>query len=71
MTFGLKSAPATFQHALDIALSGVRRQACLIYLDDVIAFSKTVTEHITYVDAVLTLLWDARIALKLKKCFFY
>jgi len=33
MPFGLRNAPATFQRALDIVLSGVRWQACLIYLD--------------------------------------
>ncbi|CDF36412.1 unnamed protein product [Chondrus crispus] len=36
MPFGLKGAPATFQRALDIILSGVRWQICLVYLDDVI-----------------------------------
>ncbi|CDF34106.1 unnamed protein product [Chondrus crispus] len=34
MRFGLKGAPATFQRALDIILSGVRWQICLVYLDD-------------------------------------
>ncbi|CDF38259.1 unnamed protein product [Chondrus crispus] len=34
MPFGLKGAPATFQRALDIILSGVRWQICLVYLDD-------------------------------------
>ncbi|CDF39938.1 unnamed protein product [Chondrus crispus] len=34
MPFGLKGAPATFQRALDIILSRVRWQICLVYLDD-------------------------------------
>ena len=41
MPFGLRNAPTTFQCALDIILSGVRWQSCLIYLDDVILFSRT------------------------------
>jgi len=41
MPFGLKNAPATFQRALDIILSGVKWQSCLVYLDDVIIYSKT------------------------------
>ena len=41
MPFGLKNAPATFQRALDIILSGARWQICLVYLDDVIVFPKT------------------------------
>ncbi|CDF39628.1 Ribonuclease H (fragment) [Chondrus crispus] len=39
MPFRLKGAPATFQRALDIILSGVRWQICLVYLDDVIVRS--------------------------------
>jgi len=39
MPFGLTKAPATFQRALDIILSGLKWQVCLVYLDDVIIFS--------------------------------
>jgi len=31
MTFGLTNAPATLQRALDIILSGLKRQKCLAY----------------------------------------
>ena len=54
--FGLKNAPATFQRALDIILSGPRWQICLVYLDDVIVFSKDMEQHLAQVDTVLTLL---------------
>jgi len=40
MLFGLTNAPATFQRALDIIFSGVKRQSCLIYLDDVIGIPR-------------------------------
>ena len=71
MPFGLRNAPACFQRALDIILSGVRWRTCLIYLDDVIVFSKTLTDHIDHLDEVLTLLGDAGISLKLRKCSFF
>jgi len=71
MPFGLKNAPATFQRALDIILSGVRWQTCLIYLDDVIVFSKTHDDHILHVDQVLELLRTAGVTLKLPKCHFF
>ena len=71
MPFGLRNAPATFQRALDIILSGVRWQTCLIYLDDVIIFSKDITSHLAHVDEILTLLGQAGITLKLKKCEFF
>ena len=71
MPFGLKNAPATFQRALDIILSGVRRQICLVYLDDVIVFSKDQETHLDHLDTVLSLLRNEGVSLKLKKCFFF
>ena len=68
---GLTNAPATFQRALDIILSGVKWQSCLIFLDDVIVYSKTVEEHVGHVDRVLRLLRDAGVTLRLPKCRFF
>jgi len=67
MPFGPANAPATFQRALDIILSGVKWQSCLIYLDDVIVYSKTDEEHIGHVDHVLRLLREAGVTLRLPK----
>ena len=71
MPFGLRNAPATFQRAPDIILSGVRWQSCLIYLDDVIVFSRTTEDHLRHVDEILTLPRNAGVTLKLKKCAFF
>ena len=71
MPFGLKNAPATFQRAIDIILSRVKWQYALVYLDDVIIYSKSFEEHIVHVRTVLTLLSKAGISLKLKKCEFF
>jgi len=70
MRFGLTNAPATFQRALDIILSGVKWQSCLIYLDDVIVYSKTEEEHVGHVDRVLRLLLGAGVTLRMPKCRF-
>lgn len=45
MPLGLKTAPATFQRAMEITLAGLTFETCLFYLDDVILFSKTLIEH--------------------------
>ena len=71
MPFGLRNAPASFQRALDIILSGVRWQTCLIYLDDVIVFSQSHEQHVKDVDEVLSLLEKAGVSLKLSKCEFF
>ena len=71
MPFGLKGAPATFQRALDIILSGARWQICLVYLDDFIVFSRTHREHARNLDTVLSLLRSSGISLQLRKCSFF
>ena len=68
MPFGFRNAPATFQRALDIILSGDRWLTCLIYVDDVIVFSKDAGTHLRHVDEVIRLLRRARGTLKLRKC---
>ena len=71
MPFGLRNAPVTFHRALDMILAGVRWQKCLVYLDDVIIFSKNVSQHLSHVDKLLTQLEEAGVTLKLKKCTFF
>ena len=71
MPFGLTNAAAKFQLALAIILFGVKWQSCLIYLDDVIVYSKTEKEHIGPVDHVLRLLREAGVTLRLPKCRFF
>lgn len=40
MPFGLTNAPATIQGLMECTLAGLTEQQCLIYLDDVVVFSK-------------------------------
>ena len=46
MPFGLINAPATFQHLMQSCLGNLHLQYCIIYLDDIIVFSKTLEEHL-------------------------
>jgi len=66
--FGLTNAPATFQSAIDMVLSGVKWKTCLVCLDDVFVFSRTVEEHITYLNEVSSLLSRAGASRKASKC---
>ena len=54
MPFGLKTAPATFQHQMEVILAGLTFEICLCYLDDVIVFGQTLTEHNDHLKTVLT-----------------
>jgi len=69
--FGLTNAPATFQRALDIILSGLKWQLCLVYLDDVIICSAPAEQHVKDVDVVLTQLREAGLTLTLEKCTWF
>jgi Reverse transcriptase (RNA-dependent DNA polymerase) len=71
MPFGPRKAPATFQRAIDIILSGLKWPTCLVYLDDIIIYSTSREDHSHHVDEVLTTLGRAGLSLKLKKCHFF
>ena len=45
MPFGLKNAPATFQRLMNIVLSGLDGIECFVYLDDIVVFGSTLSEH--------------------------
>jgi hypothetical protein len=71
MPFGLCNAPSTFERLMEQVLAGLQWQICLIYLDDVIIFSKSCEEHLARLDEILGKLGDAGLKLKPKKCHFF
>lgn len=70
MPFGLCNAPATFQRMMNVLLAGVNGISCLVYLDDIIVFSKTFKEHLAHLREVFDRLVEASILLKPSKCRF-
>ena len=46
MPFGLKNAPAYFQRTMNTIFSGLLWKMSLLYMDDLLVFSKTFEEHI-------------------------
>ena len=70
MPFGLCNAPATFERLMDRVLCGMRWSRCLVYLDDVISFSGTVTEALGRLEEVLCRLSNFGLQLRAKKCTF-
>ena len=70
MSFGLKTAPATFQRAMEIVLAGLNYDSCLCYLDDVICFGRDLREHNVRLQAVLSRFRQHNLRVKLCKCQF-
>ena len=68
MPFGLCNAPATFQRLMERVLSGLHWTACLVYLDDIIIFSKTVEQHLALLRDVFSRLRRAGLKVKPSKC---
>jgi len=70
MPFGLSSAPATFQRLMDSVLSGLKGEKCLVYLDDIIVYSRDLASHLTALTGVFTRLQEANLCVQLSKCNF-
>ena len=70
LPFGLVNAPAAFQRYMDIAMSGLNFKCALVYLDDILVFSKTWEDHKRDLNAVFECVRKAGLHLKLKKCTF-
>ena len=71
MPFGLTNVPATFQRLMESCLGDMHLKWVIIYLDDIIIFSKTPKEHIQRLRGVFQKLHEAGLKLKPKKCEFF
>jgi hypothetical protein len=65
---GLSNAPATFQSVMSNVLSEVIGVCALVYLDDVIVYSKTSDQHDVDVRRVLDILRTHKLYANQKKC---
>jgi len=45
LSFGLCNAPSQFARIMELVMSGLTYDICLVYLDDILVFSKTFEEH--------------------------
>ena len=70
MPFGLCNAPATFQRLMQATMSDLIFQIMLVYLDDILVYGKTFSEHLARVDKVFCRLKEAGLKLKPSKCAF-
>ena len=70
MPFGLTNSPPMFQRAMDKVLAGLKWVFCMVYIDDVIVFSKSVDEHLDHLKQVFSRLHDYNLKVKPSKCNF-
>ena len=70
LPFGLSNAPGTFQSLINSAIGPELRHCCMVYLDDIIVFSKDPEQHVEHLRQVLQKLQRAQLYAKLSKCKF-
>ena len=71
MPFGLTNAPAVFQALVNDVLRDFLNTFVVVYIDDILVFSRTPKEHTRHVRQVLHRLLENRLFVKAEKCVFH
>ena len=70
MPFGLCNAPATFMRVMNDVFRPFLDDFVIVYLDDILVFSKIWEAHVGHVKQVLDTLKNEKLYVKLSKCEF-
>jgi hypothetical protein len=70
MPFGYRNGPAIFQRIMQGVLAPFLWIFALVYIDDIVIFSKNFEEHISHIDQVLQAINKAKLTLSPSKCHF-
>ena len=68
MPFGLTNTLATFQRLMETCLGDLNLHWCIIYLDNIVIFSKDLVSHLKRLEALFQKLEQAGLKLKPSKC---
>jgi transposase InsO family protein/predicted aspartyl protease len=68
LSMGLCNAPSQFQRLMDLVLAGLTYESCLVFLDDIICFSRSFEEHLKRLGTIFERLAQANLKLRASKC---
>ena len=71
MPFGLTNALATFQTLMQNVLRPLLDRCVIVYINDILVFSKNEKEHETHLHQVFNILWANKLYAKESKCKFF
>ena len=71
MSFGLCNAPGTFQRLMNTVYRQEIGDSLLVYLDDIIVFSKNFADHVTRLDVALQRLKEHGLKVEPAKCHLF
>ena len=71
MPFGLTNAPASFMHLMNQILRPYLDRTAIVFLDDILIYSRTFEEHQRHVKEVLQVLREHKLFAKESKCEIY
>ena len=71
MSFGLVNAPPTFSRMMNFIFNAYTNDFVLVYLDDILVFSKNKEDHAKHLRLVLDKLREHQFYAKLAKCKFW
>jgi len=71
LSFGLCNAPSQFARIMELDMSGLTYDICLVYLDDILVFSKMFEEHCDWLLTIFDRLERYTLKLKPTKCHLF
>jgi hypothetical protein len=71
MSFGLINAPAAFMDLINRVFNNFIDKFVMVFLDDILIYSKNKAEHEEHLKAVLQTLREKKLYAKFKKCEFW
>jgi hypothetical protein len=71
MSFGLTNAPAHFMYLMNSVFMSELDKFVVVFIDDILVYSKSEEEHAEHLRMVLTRLKDHQLYAKFSKCEFW